>query len=125
MLQETAANHGRGCLWMIYRKVKTQAGYDRCGSPERSVGQMWLMSDSASVDSIIVTLTPALAETVKCGPKERALSRLKQGFNSPSRSLQPIRKDFVIRFAAPNGGGGNHGCEGEFGKEICCAVERR
>ena len=44
MLQETAANHGRGCLCMIYRKVKTQAGYDRCGSHERSVGQMRLAS---------------------------------------------------------------------------------
>ena len=52
MLQGTAANHGRGCLWMIYRKVKTQAGYDRCGSHERS-GQMWLMSGSASVAFII------------------------------------------------------------------------
>jgi hypothetical protein len=43
-----------------------------------------------------------------------------------SRSLQSICKDrnFVIRFGRIGCGGGNHGCEGHFGKEVCCAAER-
>src|ERR1700738_41350 len=43
-----------------------------------------------------------------------------------SRSLQSICKDinFVIRFGRIGCGGGNHGCEGHFGKEVCCAGER-
>jgi hypothetical protein len=43
-----------------------------------------------------------------------------------SRSLQSICKDmnFVIRFGRIGCGGGNHGCEGDFGKEVCCAAER-
>jgi hypothetical protein len=43
-----------------------------------------------------------------------------------SRSLQSICKDmnFVIRFGRIGYGGGNHGCEGHFGKEVCCAAER-
>jgi hypothetical protein len=32
--------------------------------------------------------------------------------------------NFVIRFGRIGCGGGNHGCEGHFGKEVCCAVER-
>src|SRR5260221_1938639 len=31
----------------------------------------------------------------------------------------------MIRFGRNAGDGGNHGCEGDFGKEICCAAERR
>jgi hypothetical protein len=31
----------------------------------------------------------------------------------------------VIRFVATTGDGGKYGCEGDFGKEICCAAERR
>src|SRR5262245_60776783 len=43
-----------------------------------------------------------------------------------SRPLQPIRKDLVIRFRRQTTGeGGNHGCEGDFGKEVCCEAERR
>jgi putative ABC transport system substrate-binding protein len=43
-----------------------------------------------------------------------------------SRPLQPIRKDLVIRFRRQRlGEGGNHGCEGDFGKEVCCEAERR
>src|ERR1700738_4279521 len=44
----------------------------------------------------------------------------------PSRSLQSICKDinFVIRFCRIGCGGGNHGCEGHFGKEVCCAAGR-
>ena len=43
-----------------------------------------------------------------------------------SRSLQSICKDddFVIRFSRMACGGGNDGCEGDFGKEVCCAAER-
>src|SRR3981081_2894135 len=43
----------------------------------------------------------------------------------PSRSLQPIRKDLVIRFRQQTSDGGDHGCEGDFGKEICCTADRR
>jgi hypothetical protein len=45
---------------------------------------------------------------------------------SASRSLQSICKDvnFVIRFGRIGCGGGNHGCEGHFGKEVRCAAER-
>jgi hypothetical protein len=32
--------------------------------------------------------------------------------------------NFVIRFGRIGCGGGNHGCEGHFGKEVCCAAER-
>jgi hypothetical protein len=43
-----------------------------------------------------------------------------------SRQLQSICKDmnFVIRFGRIGCGGGNDGCEGDFGKEVCCAAER-
>src|SRR6516165_7827091 len=41
-----------------------------------------------------------------------------------SRPLHPIRKDLVIRFRRQRlGEGGNHGCEGDFGKEVCCEAE--
>jgi hypothetical protein len=45
--------------------------------------------------------------------------------NAASRSLQSICKDadFVIRFGRMACDGGNHGCEGDFGKEVCCAAE--
>ena len=41
-----------------------------------------------------------------------------------SRSLQSICKDMnlVIRFSRMACGGGNDGCEGDFGKEVCCAA---
>src|ERR1700683_3928480 len=44
-----------------------------------------------------------------------------------SRSLQSICKDrdFVIRFGRDASDGDDHDCEGNFGKEICCAAERR
>src|SRR3979490_2942667 len=32
---------------------------------------------------------------------------------------------FVIRFRRNAGDGGNHGCQGDFGKEVCCSAERR
>jgi hypothetical protein len=43
-----------------------------------------------------------------------------------SRPLQLICKDgdFVIRFGRNASDGDEHGCEGDFGKEICRAVER-
>jgi len=46
--------------------------------------------------------------------------------NHTSRSLQSICKDhdFVIRFSRMACGGGNDGCEGDFGKEVCCAAKR-
>src|SRR5580693_4423597 len=45
---------------------------------------------------------------------------------SPSRSLQLICKDedFVIRFRREASDGGDHGCQGYIGKEVCCAAER-
>src|SRR6185437_6150553 len=44
-----------------------------------------------------------------------------------SRSLQSICMDgdFVIRFRRDTSGGGDDGREGYFGKEVCCAAERR
>src|ERR1035437_10292691 len=47
--------------------------------------------------------------------------------NPASRPLQLIRKDkgSVIRFRGDASDGDDHGCEGDFGKEICCAAERR
>jgi NitT/TauT family transport system ATP-binding protein len=47
-------------------------------------------------------------------------------FKRTSRSLQSICNDrnFVIRFGRIGCGGGNDGCEGHFGKEVCCAAER-
>src|SRR5664280_1065981 len=44
-----------------------------------------------------------------------------------SRPLQLICKDkgSVIRFRRDASDGDDHGCEGDFGKEICCAAERR
>ena len=47
-------------------------------------------------------------------------------WKAASRSLQSICKDmnFVIRFGRIGCVGGNHGCEGDFGKEVCCAAER-
>ena len=30
----------------------------------------------------------------------------------------------MIRFRRTVGDGGDHGCEGDFGKEVCCAAER-
>lgn len=43
-----------------------------------------------------------------------------------SRSLQSICKDmdFMIRFRREASDGEDHGCEGDFGKEVCCAAER-
>ena len=41
-----------------------------------------------------------------------------------SRSLQPIRKELMIRFHRYYWRGGNHGWEGDFGKAVCRAVER-
>src|ERR1700676_2090621 len=43
-----------------------------------------------------------------------------------SRSLQSICKDmdFMIRFRREASDGGDHGCQGDFGKEVCCAAER-
>src|SRR5271168_3364213 len=58
--------------------------------------------------------------------KDAATSR-----QSPRRcASRPLRSsckddDFVIRFRRDAGDGGNHGCEGDFGKEVCCAAERR
>src|SRR3984893_6829530 len=56
-----------------------------------------------------------------CGPL-----RTQADPGGPSRSLRSICKDmnFVIRFGRIGWGGGNHGCEGHFGKEVCCAAER-
>src|ERR1035437_9614603 len=44
-----------------------------------------------------------------------------------SRPLQLICKDkgSVIRFRGDASDGDDHGCEGDFGKEGCCAAERR
>src|SRR6185437_15286555 len=49
------------------------------------------------------------------------------GLLDPSRSLQSICMDgdFVIRFRRDTSGGGDDGREGYFGKEVCCAAERR
>src|SRR5665811_332880 len=44
-----------------------------------------------------------------------------------SRVLQLIckDKDFVIRFCRGASDGDDHGCQEDFGKEVCCAAERR
>src|ERR1035441_3436318 len=44
-----------------------------------------------------------------------------------SRPLQLICKDkgSVIRSRGDASDGDDHGCEGDFGKEVCCAAERR
>src|SRR5271166_2588261 len=42
----------------------------------------------------------------------------------PSRPLQPICKDLMIRFVDDATTEADHGCEGDFGKEVCGAVER-
>ena len=49
---------------------------------------------------------------------------LGHGLKQTSRSLQSICKDmnFVICFSRMACGGGNDGCEGDFGKEVCCAA---
>ena len=54
-----------------------------------------------------------------------AIAQIKRIYR-PSRSLQLICKDmdFMIRFRCEASDGGNHGCEGDFGKEVCCAAER-
>ena len=45
------------------------------------------------------------------------------------RSDQVVRfnefEDLMILLVATLGDGGNHGCEGDFGKAICGAIERR
>src|SRR5713101_7917900 len=33
--------------------------------------------------------------------------------------------DFMIRFGREASDGEDHGCQGDFGKEVCCAAERR
>jgi hypothetical protein len=59
-------------------------------------------------------------------PSQQRVSA-RNGFEIPeaSRSLQSIcmDHDFVIRFGRIGCGGNYHGCEGYFGKEVCCAVE--
>ena len=59
--------------------------------------------------------------------KVAAEARIRKIAQHPSRTLQSICKDmnFVIRFGRIGCGGGNHGCEGDFGKEVYCAAERR
>src|ERR1019366_7358414 len=53
--------------------------------------------------------------------------RLTRSCRVTSRPLQLICKDkgSVIRFRRDASDGDDHGCEGDFGKEICCAAERR
>ncbi len=44
--------------------------------------------------------------------------------HSPSRPLQPIRKDLMIRFRHASSDGGDYGDAREVCEEICCAAER-
>ena len=43
---------------------------------------------------------------------------------SPSRPLQPIRKDLMIRFRHDSSDGGDYGDTREVCEDICCAAER-
>ena len=84
----------------------------------------------AALDGVdLVVFTGGIGEndeevraTICCG-----LSWIGVSLDEASRTLQSICKDmnFVIRFGRIGCGGGNHGCEGDFGKKVYCAAERR
>src|SRR6516162_716579 len=55
------------------------------------------------------------------------LAAIESGAEEPSRSPASTNlKGISDSLSSPTTGeGGNHGCEGDFGKEVCCEAERR
>src|ERR1035441_8269029 len=80
---------------------------------------------------VLVARTPwKLTTALRSAPSRASSSTTeppKQKPMAPSRSLQLICKDkgSVIRSRGDASDGDDHGCEGDFGKEVCCAAERR
>src|SRR6516225_4002547 len=59
------------------------------------------------------------------GPPFATLNHVAADLGIPNES-EPLRVGISDSLSSPTTGeGGNHGCEGDFGKEVCCEAERR
>jgi hypothetical protein len=59
-------------------------------------------------------------------PSVGRLLRLRQKYRDFETQKWWCCRDLVILLSSPaTGEGGNHGCEGDFGKEVCREAERR
>ncbi len=87
----------------------------------------WPTSQSSAMPVQIKNSAPGFVNSAATHLPKLANAHQVESVFDPSRPLQLICKDmfFVIRFRRDASDGDNHGDQGEFGKEIYCALERR